>query len=187
MNRRNMKEQNMHMHRALLTPVALSVLLALAGAPAGAQEATTSDTSLTTLETSDTSTALASSSAVGVPIRGIVSGEPESVAFSGQAQIKSRLVRDPDFNRPSLLLTIDLSSVSGVGSSTSASYVIPAKELVQRRLAASDQVEITFPFMKSRSTDLTAVRSGVASFALEFDVNTGAVTSAKGSVASPSF
>src|ERR687895_696327 len=112
-----MKEQKMHMHRALLTPVALSVLLALTGTPAGAQEATTSDTSLTTLETSDTNTALATSSAVGVPIRGIVSGEPESVAFSGQAQIKSRLVRDPDFSRPSLLLTIDLSSVSGVGSS----------------------------------------------------------------------
>jgi hypothetical protein len=177
----------MKMRQALLTPVALSVLLALAGAPASAQDATTTDTSLTTLETSDTSTALATSSAVGVSIKGIVSGKPESVAFSGQAQIKSRLVRDPDFNRPSLLLTIDLGSVSGVGSSTSATYVIPAKELVQRGLAASQLVEITFPFLKSSSTDLTSARSGVASFALDFNVDTGEVTNARAKISSPNF
>jgi hypothetical protein len=189
-----MKEQSMDMHRALLTPVALSVLLALAAAPAGAQDATTSaattsaaTTSAATTSEAPTTVRFSTSSASLVPVRGIVSGGPESVAFSGQARVRSILVRDPDFNRPSLLLTFDLSNVSGVGSSTSAAYVIPGREMVQRRVAGSQVLEISFPFLQSGATDLTSARTGVASFALDFDVNTGAVTSATGRVASPSF
>jgi hypothetical protein len=181
----------MKMRQALLTPVALSVLLALAGTPAGAQDATASagitDASLSTVESFETSTALARSSAVAVPIRGIVSGKPESVAFSGRAQITSRLVKDPDFGRPSLLVKFDFSGVSGVGSSTNASYVIQGEDRTQRRLAASHQFEVTFPFMQSSSTNLLSARPGVAYFAVEFDVNTGAVTNAKARIDSPNF
>jgi hypothetical protein len=168
----------MKMRQALLTPVAASVLLALTGAPAGAQNAT--------MMSAPTTAGLTTASASGVAIKGIVSGQPESVSFSGQAQIKSRLVQDPDFGRPVLLLTIDLSAVSGVGSSTKAKYVIPGNELVQRHLAPSHRVEITFPFMRSGS-DGSSARTGVASFALSFDVNTGLVTSAAANVSSPSF
>jgi hypothetical protein len=182
-------------HRALLTPVALSALLALAGAPAGAQEAASLgtdaslsiDASLSTVESFETSTALARSSAVAVPIRGIVSGKPESVAFSGRAHITSRLVKDPDFGRPALLVKFDLSSVAGVGSSTSASYVIQGEDRMQRRLAASHQFEVTFPFMQSSSTNLLSARSGVAYFAVDFDVDTGAVTNARARIDSPNF
>jgi hypothetical protein len=180
----------MNLHRALLTPVALSVLLALAGAPAGAQDAATSDattTDATTSSTSTTTTRFSTSSASLVPIRGIVSGEPESVGFSGQVRIRSVLVRDPDFNRPSLLVMFDLSGVAGVGSSSNAAYVIPTRDLVQRHVAGSQLLEIAFPFLKSGATDLTSARAGVASFALEFDVDTGAVTSAIARIASPSF
>jgi len=171
----------MKMRQALLSPVALLVLAALAGAPAGAQ------TTSATMMSAPTTSGLATSSASAVPIKGIVSGQPESVSFSGQAQIQSRLVRDPDFNKPSLLLTIDLGGVPGVGSSTKAKYVIPSQENVQRPLAPSHRVEITFPFMRSGNTNMTSVRSGVASFALDFDVNTGAITGATANVASPSF
>jgi hypothetical protein len=173
----------MKIRKALLTPVALSVLAALAGAPAGAQDAATSAVMLS----APTTSGLATSSASAVPISGIVSGQPETVSFSGQAQIASRLVQDPDFGRPVLLLTVNLSTVSGVGSSTKAKYVIPSQELVQRHLAPSHQVEVTFPFMKSGSTDGSSARTGVASFSLSFDTNTGAVTSATGNVASPNF
>jgi hypothetical protein len=173
----------MNMRQALLSPVALSVLAALAGAPAGAQDATTSAAMIS----EPTTSGLTTSSVSGVSIRGIVSGKPESVSFSGQAQVSSRLVQDPDFGRPVLLLNINLSAVSGVGSSTRAKYVILSPENVQRHLAASHQVEITFPFMRSGSTDSSSARTGVASFALNFDVNTGAVTSATANVASPSF
>jgi hypothetical protein len=134
-----------------------------------------------------TTTLLATSSVSGVAIKGIVSGQPESVSFSGQAQIASRLVQDPDFGKPVLLLTVNLSSVSGVGSSTKAKYVIATQELVQRHVAPSHQVAITFPFMKSGSTDASSARTGVASFAFSFDTSTGVVTSATGNVASPNF
>jgi len=119
-----------------------------------------------------------------VPMSGIVSGQPESVSFSGQAQIHCRLVRDPDFGRPSLLLRIDLSGVSGVGSSTNAAYVVSSEELVQRRLARSHVVVISFPFAAADGTGTP--QSAVAAFALDFDVNTGTV-SGTGKVVTPRF
>lgn len=170
----------MKTRQAILGPVAAAVLTALAGAPAGAQDAVmlsepTATSSLTTTSTS------------GVTIKGTVSGQPESVSFSGQAQVNSKLVQDPDFGRPVLLLTINLGSVTGVGSNTRTKYVTAVQEVVQRHVAASHEIQVTFPFMKSGSTDLTSARTGVASFALEVDVNTGAVIRAAGNIASPAF
>jgi hypothetical protein len=166
----------MNIRQALFSSVAMAVLAA--PAPAGAQEALMLSAPVTTN--------LATASASGVSIRGVVTGQPESVSFSGQAQIGSRLVRDPDFGRPVLLLTIDLTGVSGVGQSTRAKYVIAGPEVVQRHFATSRSVEVTFPFMRSGS-DGSSARTGVASFDLSFDSSTGAVTSAIGKVASPSF
>jgi hypothetical protein len=125
-----------------------------------------------------TSTALTSSALV-------TSGQPESVSFSGQVLINSRLVPDPDFGRPSILLRIDLSGVSGVGSSTRARYVVSNQELVQRRLAGSHVVVINFPFTASDGSG--APQTGVASFTLDFDLNTGAVTTATGTIGTPNF
>jgi hypothetical protein len=163
----------MNIYRALFTPVVLSFLVAIAagwvwwgGTPAHAVE--------------PWNTAL-------VPIKGTVSGAPESVAFSGQAQIGTRVAPDPDFNNPKLVFSIDLTGVSGVGLSTKKKYVIRGPEIVQRGLVFSHQVEITFPFLESGSTGMSSTRSGLASFALSIDVNTGAVTTATASVATPSF
>jgi hypothetical protein len=122
-----------------------------------------------------------------VPIQGLVSGSPESVSFSGQAKVSNRLAPDPDFNRPRYVLTIDLTGVTGVGSNTGTKYVIAGPELVQRGAAATYAIEITFPFKSSTSTSAVIARSGVASFALDFDVNSGAITSASGNVSTPNF
>jgi hypothetical protein len=176
----------MNIRQALLSPVALAVLAALAGAPAGAQDTAATSALAAQPLVGPVTPDLVSISGSSVSIRGIVSGKPESVSFSGVAQIQSRLARDPDFGKPSLLLTIDLSSVSGVGSSTDAKYVISSQENVQRPLASSLQVEITFPFVKS-GMGMSATRTGVASFVLDFDLNTGAITTATGHVASPTF
>jgi hypothetical protein len=119
-----------------------------------------------------------------VPVSGIVSGSPESVSFSGEAVISSRLVPDPDFGRAALLLVIDLSGISGVGASTRMKYEVATREKVQRRVAPSHTVQVSFPFI---TTGATVVGSGVASFALDIDVNTGAVTSATASVSAPGF
>src|SRR5205814_4121452 len=50
-----------------------------------------------------------------IPVSGIVTGQPESVKFSGQAQVSSELVLDTSkFNLPpAVILTVDLSGVSG--------------------------------------------------------------------------
>lgn len=163
----------MNMHRALLIPVALSVLVAipgglawLAGAPARAAEAWNTKT---------------------VSISGTVSGRPESVDFSGDAKVGSRLAPDPDFNSPSLVLAIDLSHVSGVGSSTGKKYVISGPEMVHRPLAASDKIVITFPFFESGTRGTSGARPGLASFALSIDTATGAVTGARAAISTPSF
>jgi hypothetical protein len=122
-----------------------------------------------------------------VPIKGTVSGAPESVSFSGEAKVSSRLAPDPDFNKPRLVLTIDLTGVDGVGSASGAKYLISGPELVQRRVAASHAIEITFPFRSSASRAAAMPRTGVASFVLDFDLDTGAVAGASGKVSSPNF
>jgi hypothetical protein len=163
----------MKMHQALFNPAVLSLLVAIAGGsvlwggtPAHAVE--------------PWNTAL-------VSIAGTVSGAPESVSFSGQAQVASRRALDPDFNNPGLVFSIDLTGVTGVGLSTKKKYVIQGPEIVQRKLVFSHQVEITFPFVDGTSTGMSSTRSGLAAFTLSVDVNTGVVTTATASVATPSF
>jgi hypothetical protein len=119
-----------------------------------------------------------------VKVRGSVSGSPESVSFSGDAKVSTRLAPDPDFGAHGLVLSIDLTGVSGVGSSTRAKYVIGGPEIVQKRLAASYTVDITFPFYQSGTDGTSGARSGAASFTVDVDLATGAVRSASGSIGS---
>jgi len=162
------------MHRALL-----AVLICF-GAPAFAQ-------GTVTLEAASLFAPVPAAATTLVPIKGVVSGTPESVTFSGSAKVASRLAPDPDFNRPRLVVSLDLSGVAGVGSATGAKYVISGPELLQREVAASYAVEITFPFKSSTAPAAATARTGVASFVLDFDVSTGAVTRASGTVSSPNF
>ena len=130
-----------------------------------------------------------------IPVSGIVTGQPESVKFSGQAQVSSELVLDTSkFNLPpAVILTFDLSGVSGTGSSSGARYTAGGNGTsAYRRLFSTDTVEITFPFsrgttMSVTSTGLASVRSGVVTFALSFDTNTGAITSGTANIAGPAF
>jgi len=132
-----------------------------------------------------------------IPVSGIVSGQPESVRFSGQARVSSELVLDTSRTRPphppSVILIIDLSGVSGTGSSSEARYTVGGDGTpVFRQLASADTVEITFPFtrgatMSVSSAGMSSVRSGVVTFALSFDTNTGAITKGTATVATPTF
>jgi lipoprotein-anchoring transpeptidase ErfK/SrfK len=124
-----------------------------------------------------------------VPVWGIVSAQPENVVFSGQAQVSSELVRDTSKFRkpPSVILIIDLSNVSGTGSSTGATYAAGGTGTsVFRKLVSTDTVEITFPFSRGTTTNMSLVHTAVASFALTFDLNTGAITKGTATVAAPS-
>jgi len=164
----------MKMRRLLVTPVVLSFFVAVlaglawwAGAPASA----------------------ATTNTVLIPVSGTVTGLPENVAFSGQARVSSGLVLDPKFGTPpGVILIIDLSNVSGTGSSTGAKYVAGGSGTdVRRPLVSTDVVEITFPFSQGTTMSMSSARSGVASFTLSFDVNTGAITKGTATVAAPNF
>src|SRR5690349_22985502 len=125
-----------------------------------------------------------------VPASGIVSGQPESVKFSGQAQVSSELVLDTSkFNSPpAVILTFDLSNVTGTGSATGAKYAMGGKGTsVYRPLVGADTVEVTFPFSRGTTMSMPSARSGVVSFALNFDLSTGAITRGTASIAAPTF
>ncbi len=125
-----------------------------------------------------------------IPASGIVSGQPESVKFSGQAQVSSELVVDTSkFNvPPAVILTFDLSNVSGTGSATGAKYAVGGKGTsVYRQLVSADTIEITFPFSKGVTMSTSSPRSGVVSFVLSFDLSTGAITKGTANIVSPNF
>jgi hypothetical protein len=120
-----------------------------------------------------------------IPVQGIVTGPQETVAFKGMARVNSRLAKDPDFNLPQLVFILDMTAVPGVGSASHAQYVITGPEIIQRRLAPSHRVEITFPFQRVNG-DVLSSQTGVASFTLDINQDTGDITQASGSVSSPS-
>jgi hypothetical protein len=168
------KERNMKMRRLSIAPVVLQIFAVLllgmlwwVGTPARAAFAPTISL---------------------IPVWGIVSTQAENVVFSGQAQVSSELILDTShFHKPpSVILIIDLSNVSGTGASSGAKYAAGGKGTsVFRRLVSTDTVETTFPF--SQGTGMASVRTAVASFALTFDLNTGAITKGTATVAAPNF
>ena len=156
--------------RALLKGGVLTAAAALAGGAllwkeAPAQDATSLSTteSLSTTAIAPTQIQRAWNSSL-VPVSGVVTGSPESVKFSGTAKVGTRLAPDPDFGAPQLVVSIDLTSVTGVGSSTRTKYVIGGPEILQKRLAPSYTLDLTFPFYKNGTDGTTDARAGAATF-----------------------
>ena len=159
----------MEMHRPVFAPIVVSLLVAMLGGLLGDSRPARADSS------------------VAVAVFGTVDGAPERVYVSGVAQITSRLMKTgAKFNHPrSVMLSIDLHSVSGQGLSTGVTYVTESQEEVLRPLVASDQVEITFPLYSEGLGGLTSARAGLASFTLTFDVGTGALTGGTATISTP--
>jgi hypothetical protein len=123
---------------------------------------------------------------VTVPIAGTVFGLPESVFFSGTAQISVRPAEDDAPGaRPRMVISIDLGALSGRGLSTGSSYVAGGQINLTRRLGHGDVIEATFPFFLQGSGPTAAGRTAVASFSFDYDVATGALTSARASCSAP--
>lgn len=162
----------MNRRRPLFSPVVLSLLVGIMGG----------------LVWEGASALPASANTLLIPFGGTVDGLPESVSFSGLAQIKSRLVLDPDFGRPpAVVLSIDYHSVSGQGLSTGATYVTSDNNELIRPLVASDVIELTFPFYPNAPGGILSARSGLASFSLKFDVRTGNITDGTVTITTPNF
>jgi len=171
-------------------PVALAISTALCWTfPAAAQSQLTATSATmsasTTFATSTSSTTTTTSTSALVPVTGVVTGGAESVSFSGQAKVSANVVTDPDFGgTPTVVLSIDLSGLSGVGASTNKKYVTADGEVINRRLSAADTLQYTFPFYQSGASAMSA-RVGSASFNLSFDVNTLRLTGVTGRIGSP--
>src|SRR5262245_50060481 len=100
-------------------------------------------------------------------------GATESVTFSGKALITARVMEDPDFRTPPIVvLTVDLSGVSGVGATSKKKYVTTDKAIVQRRLRPSDSVAISFPYWVSGTTATGTGPVGTMSITLTYNVDT---------------
>jgi hypothetical protein len=161
----------MKMRRPLIVRVALSLLVAMVGGVLGGG-----------------TSALAASS-VTIAISGTVDGLPESVYLFGLAQITSTYVKsNAKFGHPPrVIVSIDLHDVSGQGLTTGARYVSTGQDELTRRLVASDAVAIMFPFYPNGADEVTSARVGLASFTLNFDLTTGALTGGTATVSTPDF
>jgi hypothetical protein len=187
--RESQKEPTMNTRRSSFTrALSLAATLVALGSgavmssPAGAQA---SLSAATTTATSTSSTTTTTATSASVAVRGIVSGAAESVSFSGLAQLSTQVVTDPDFgNPPTVILSIDLGGVTGVGSSTGKKYVVSSKDVLNRRLSPGDTVQVNFPYYVSGGSPLSA-SVGAASFNLRFDTATLKLTGASGTIASP--
>src|SRR5258708_32791785 len=89
-----------------------------------------------------------------IPVSGTVTGQPESVRFSGQARVSSELVLDTSRTRPphppSVILIIDLSGVSGTGSSSEGGYAFGGDEPPSSSHPPTPHpLHIPFPFTRS--------------------------------------
>jgi hypothetical protein len=121
-----------------------------------------------------------------VSIAGTVTGVPESVYFTGPAQISTRPAPGRIAGATAhVVVSIDLRQLSGRGVSSGATYVSSGQANLTRLFTASDLIELTFPFFRSGAGADSSVRTGVATFKLAYDVTTGALTAVTATVAAP--
>jgi hypothetical protein len=133
-----------------------------------------------------TAVAAQTATTVAVPLAGTVFGLPESVYFSGTAQISVRPAEDTAPGaKPRLIVSIDLGDVSGRGLSTGATYTVNGQASLTRRFTPSDTVQLTFPFFVRGAVATAQARTAVASFTFSYDPATGALTAANAFLAAP--
>ena len=157
----------MKTHRAMFA-VVLSLLVGMVGALAGS-----------------TSPALAvvsigATGATMLAYSGTVDGPPEAVALYGFVGVTTKVVRDPDFGKPPIvLLNVDFSGVTGVGLITKAKYVTSGGQDLIRPLVPVDVVDVTFAVLPGTAGG--QARAALASLTLSYDTGSGALTAASAS------
>jgi hypothetical protein len=122
---------------------------------------------------------------VSVPIVGTVAGQPEGVALAGTIEIASTLVTDANGSSPKERLALKLVGVSGAGVVTGAKYVAVGEESLVRPLAATDHLEIMFPFFRATVDGPLSARTAAASIVLNVDLLTGGILKASASFSAP--
>jgi hypothetical protein len=123
-------------------------------------------------------------SSVSVPIAGTVFGLPESIFFSGTAQIS---VRPAEADAPGavrhVVISIDLGQLSGQGLSTGANYLAGGLMTISRVLRPKDVFQATIPFSIAGSAPTDPARTAVAQFDFKFNMSDGSISAVTASVA----
>ena len=119
---------------------------------------------------------------IAVVTLGPIVSTVEALQFSGSAVIKSRMVPDPAFGKPSLILLFDMSGVSG-RSRSGLLFQALSQQYVIRPHQPTQNVEFTFPLAILPAAPLSLVLTANARFALNVDLGTGAITSVAATVA----
>ena len=160
-----------------------AVVLWWGSTPAGAAFTATSSSVLVAV--GGTATGV-SAAAATTTLAAATLAAPEAVAFSGQATVTSKVVTDPDFGgQTNVVLTIDLSKVTGVGQSTGAKYGFEGQPVIQiRPFVASDLVNGTVAFARIGAAGTGGSRVASMSCALTFNTTTKALAKATVSLVS---
>ena len=154
--------------------VVVLAMLALGGPSARAQTSTAAPPPATTSDTVDSS--------ITVKTNGTVSDPSGAIKVSGDVIIKCRRVLDTTTttNPPIVLLDFDFSRLQGTTGSgkTLKTYVTGGNHAEELRpFQASDTIILTVPYFDS-TQDMLSASSFMVTAALNFDINTGKLTSA---------
>jgi hypothetical protein len=118
-----------------------------------------------------------------IQVAGTVADGPENVRLVGLARITSTPLVQRTPGRPRVAVSIDLLAVSGQGVSTGTRYVSTGEANLTRLLVPSDLVELTFALVPSGPGGVLSARTALASFTLDYDLTSGALTAASGTLA----
>ena len=153
--------------------VGVVVVLVLGGSSAWAQTSTAAPPPATTSDTVDSS--------ITIKTNGTVSDPSGAIKVSGDVTIKCRRVLDTTTttNPPIVLLEFDFSQLQGTTGSgkTLKTYVTGGNRAEELRpFQASDTIILTIPYFES-TKDMLSASSFMVTAALNFDINTGKLTS----------
>jgi hypothetical protein len=153
--------------------VGVVVVLVLGGPSARAQTSTAAPPPATTSDTVDSS--------ITIKTTGTVSDPSGAIKVSGDVIIKCRRVLDTTTttNPPIVLLDFDFSQLQGTTGSgkTLKTYVTGGNHAEELRpFQASDTIILTIPYFDS-TQDMLSASSFMVTAALNFDINTGKLTS----------
>jgi hypothetical protein len=117
---------------------------------------------------------------ISVPVKTLPArpGAADAVTFSGQATILSRIDFDTDQRKPTVEFLLDLNGVTGVGDKTGTRFVLTTHDIVVQPHKNNQQIEIVFPLPEGLGVPLNRVRTGLANFAINVDLASGAISSA---------
>lgn len=115
---------------------------------------------------------------VAVKVDGTIGSGTENVGFCGQLDVTSRIIDDPDFHAPTMLeLTVDFSSVKGVGKGNGRKFATEAQTIIHRPLLAFDTVELTFPY--TPGNDVHSARAATVTIDVSYSATSGLRLSSK--------